>query len=431
MPFEAGRAASQRVIRVWHSITDFSEDVVNDLLKEFQIAHPSIEVEVEMIPGGYTGIIERLRDTPADQRPDVLLGTTESVRLQVDSGGFVPVDACTEGETPPMLTDLLPVIDRTFRSGGRLWAAPFNISASVLFYDADRWSRAGVDPGSPPTTFEELEEIANQLVDSGETTTGIVLFERSASWLVEQVSAKYGEEIISPENGRSTAPVALVDLGGSRTEALLGRFQEMRRVGRLAWVGENTEEIGDLLQLVHATEPSGMTFHTSAAIGDILRLLETAGPLQSVSIGVGPLPGPPGGLAGGGAWWLVDNGDPAQVGAAWAFAEWMSAPRQVAQLASVTGYVPTTYTAADLPIMRDAWDADPVLRVGYDQLAASPDSPAGAGIQIGPMLEVRQVIEAAVTDIIDGGADPAVRLDEAGVTAMGLIQVYEQIATGS
>lgn len=415
------------VLTVWHSMGGDAEGFLDDLIDEFEEEFPGIVVEAERIDGGYDGALTRLGETPAGEWPDVFMGSPDSVRIQADSDKFVPIDECTDNETPESFTDLLPVIDRTYRLGGRLWAAPFNVSTPVLFYDTTTWDRAGVDSTIPPLTFTDLDRISRSLVASGEVTTGIVMYDRSASWLIEQVASKRDRLLVVPDNGRSGTLFDTVDLGGVVAVELLQMFSNLEDDGILEWIGINPDGLGDLLQLVHPETPSGMTLHTSASIGDVLRLVES-GALPDGKLGIGPMPGPPGGLVGGGAWWLVDSEDSQEIGAAWTFVNWMSRPGHVAQMASLTGYVPTTTRASDEPTTVESWASKPIMRVAFEQLRATPDSSAGAGMQVGPMVDARRTIEIAASKVIDAGDDPAVEISQAEETILELLLAYEELA---
>ena len=65
----------------------------------------------------------------------------------------------------------------------------------------------GLDPDDPPTTFDELESVVRQLRDSGAAATGMVLYDRAASWLVEQAAAQEGRLLVEPANGREGTSV--------------------------------------------------------------------------------------------------------------------------------------------------------------------------------------------------------------------------------
>ena len=179
------------------------ESFFDDVVATFETEHPGITVEVTPFDGSYSDALEQLAALDPDDRPDVFMGSSSSVRLQYDSGLFVAPSECTDGDTPDALRDLLPVIEQTYIVDGSLVAAPYNVSTAVMMYDRNRWRAAGLDPDDPPATFDELEVVVRRLRDSGAAATGMVLYDRSASWLVEQAAAQDGRLLVEPVNGRA------------------------------------------------------------------------------------------------------------------------------------------------------------------------------------------------------------------------------------
>ena len=45
----------------------------------------------------------------------------------------------------------------------KICAIPYNISTPVMYYNKDLFEKSGLDPDSPPTTWEELLETAKAI----------------------------------------------------------------------------------------------------------------------------------------------------------------------------------------------------------------------------------------------------------------------------
>jgi sn-glycerol 3-phosphate transport system substrate-binding protein len=415
-------------IAIWHSLDGDVLGFFDEVIAEFESEHPGIDVVSTRYEGGYTAGLEQLATLDEADRPDVFMGSNSSIRVQHDSGLFVPPSECTDGETPDALRDLLPIIERTHTVDGTLVAAPYNVSTPVMMYDRKLWRAAGVDPDDPPATFDELEVVIRRLRDSGAATTGMVLYDRAASWLVEQSAAQDGRLLVEPANGREGTAVTSVEFDTPETVANLERFRVLSREGYILWAGINQSGRDDLLQLVSPDEPSGLTLHTSASIGDVVRVVESGLIGGDVEVGAAPLPGnTPGGLAGGGSWWLLEHDNPARVGAAWTLVDWLIQPDRLAELAAFTGYVPTTERAVASEVTAASWEEIPALRVGYEQLAAMPDTDAAAGMQVGPMVEVQRALEVAASVAIEADQDPAEQLRLAEGTALTALDAYDAI----
>ncbi len=400
----------------------------DDLIAEFESEHPGIEVEASRYEGNYTDGILALAGLDPTERPDVFMGSNASVRLQHDSGLFVSPAECTGGSVPDALTDLLPIIERTYTVGDELVAAPYNVSTPVMMYDRNLWRAAGVNPDDPPATFDELESVVRRLRDSGAATTGMVLYDRASSWLIEQAAAQEGRLLVEPANGYDGVATDSVLFETPEAIDTLDQFSALYREGYILWAGLNLSGSDDLLQLVSAEAPSGLTLHTSAALGDTLRIVESGAIGADVDVGVAALPGnAPGGLVGGGAWWMLEGDDPVRVGTAWTLVDWLIQPDRVAELAAFTGYVPTTDRAASSPVNAASWAAEPGFRVGFEQLAVMPATDAAAGMQVGPMVEVQRALEVAASFAITADRDAAAELRAAEVTALAALDAYEAI----
>ena len=409
---------------VWHGLTSKTADeYLPDAVARFEEAHPGITVELVKgdieYPSGLPSFVD-----PSVSRPDVMFGSNLTVRSQADSGLFIPVEACTGGETPPQFDGLLPAVDRTYRVNGTLWGAPYNVSTPVLIYDGNLWRGAGVDPDQPPETIDELLDTAETLYELGAARSGLTLYNGSALWLITETAAKEGRLLVEPNNGHDVDTIEVARIATVESLELLDRLRGLESRGVIQWTRENVND-EDLALLAARAQGTAMTLHTSAALGEIYDLVE-AGAFEQQELRVGPMPGPaPGAIPGGGSWWLPDGDDDDRTAAAWQFIDWMTQPERIAELAAFSGYVPTTPAAVEHPITVESWEQRPQLRVGYEQVAATPGTPAAVGVQVGPRVEFMQAIEIGTAYIIDVGNDPRLELENAVTKAMESVQAYE------
>lgn len=421
-------------LTVWHTIGNDVADVFVDLLDRFQTDHPGIELVIEDL-GGLSQIETAFTTAATGELPDLIMGQADAIRSFADSGRFVPPAACTGGDVPEVLSDLLPVVAGTYTVGNDLVAVPFLVSTPVLVFDTSTFRAAGLDPDRPPSTPDELADAARALVSSGVAPRGLAMYDRAASWLVEQWAAREGRPLLEPANGHGSAggEDLRAVFGGPDDVAALTWLRELADGGLVNWLGLNESGVEDLFALVDPTAPAGMTLHTSAAIGDLTRLLaDPDTPFPDAGLGIGALPGPGrGALVGGNNWWIVDDGDPVRAGAAWLLAEWLASPDQQALLTTLTGYAPATAATASHPDVVAHWAADPNFAVPYRQLTESGSTPGHLGMQAGPRVAVQRLLEIAAAAVVTESADPVVALDRARERADELLALYAATPAGA
>lgn len=392
--------STQEVV-VWHALSNDAKLKLEELTDRYNASQSGVTVRLET-RGNYVETLRALADVSPSERPDAVLADQKSVRTLFDSDLTIPPQECSADGLPPF-DDLLPVIEATYSLDGELLATPYNVSTPVLMFDPAKMRRAGLDPADPPSTLEELSAANEAVVASEAAPYGLVAWDGYGPWFVTQYNSRRGELSGSPANGRTGDPVDLVDF---TTEEIVASFDWLRnevQTGRAVWIGGNPSGIDDLLKGVDPAEGAAFTFNTSGAIGDLTRVLE-AGTFPGVELGVAPLPGPgEGALVGGGAFWLLNSGNPERVGAAFDFVSWLLQPLQHDEFTTYTGYAPVRRSALDEPALVAAWDLNPALRVGYDQLVDLPGDATRAGPAWGAGDEVDRILYETMTAVIEGG----------------------------
>lgn len=417
-------------ITVWHNLGgEQTFAVFDELIGRFESEHPWVQVDL-VDGGGYTVAVAELRSATPDELPDLFMGAVDDVRRLAESGLFIGPEQCW-GREPEVFDDLLPVVRTTLTVDGSLHAYPFNISSPVTIFDRALFARAGLDPDRPPTTPDELRRVLETVVAAGEAPGGLALYDRAASWIIEQWAAADGRVLVEPDNGLRGHPVDRVRFATDEAVQALDWLRQLADDDLVTWVGLNQSGIDNLLRLVDLSDRAAVTFHTSASLGELVFLVYEAGlpDLEDADLGVGPFPTPsgaPGTLIGGGAWWLVDRGDGVRSGAAARLAEFLLSPDVQATFTAATGYVPATRSAAESPITHDRWAEFPQFAVAYEQLVGLTGTSAQAGMQIGPRVAVQRVLEEAAAEVVVSGRDPMEALTDAEVAARLIIEAYER-----
>jgi sn-glycerol 3-phosphate transport system substrate-binding protein len=370
-------------------------DAIKTLVDQYNGSQDKVHVDLQL-QGTYDEASDKyLTALRGDTLPDLTLLEETRLQLMIDSKSVVPVQDCIDADDYDT-SDHLPVVLKEFTVDGKLWPMPFNVSNPVLYFDTNDFTKAGLDPKAPPSSFAELVDAAKKIKASGAAGTGFAW--EMAPWYFEQWFAKAGKPIVDHDNGRTgRAEKATID--NATGKEVLGFVKQLFDEGLALNVGRNESGADQLLAL--GKGDAAMTISTSAALGSIYDI-QAGGQFTDVGVGVGPFPGDDadgGGVqVGGGSLWMVGKGKSDQTKAAtWDFFKYLNEPEQQAQWAKLTGYIPIRKTAATLPDVTDTWKERPNFKVAYDQLLASHNS---GGASIGPYKELREAIRDGLEALV-------------------------------
>src|SRR5262249_24852464 len=91
------------------------------------------------------------------------------------------------------------------RFGGKIAALPFAVSTPILYYNADLFRKAGLDPRKPPETWAELEQAAQRLTIPSEGQHGIWFhWNITGNWLFQAIVSCAGGHMVAPDEKRVT-----------------------------------------------------------------------------------------------------------------------------------------------------------------------------------------------------------------------------------
>ena len=421
---EPATGAAQATVLLWEIIGgDEGQNAFDELVAEFNASQTAVRLVAESV-GGANDLLFTLSQTPAAEWPDLVVATPQAMKRLLDSGRVVRPDECPGGQVAG--DGLLPVVRATYEVDGVLQAVPFGVSSSVLWFDTVEMRAAGLDPASPPATLEALAAASRQIVDSGVSPYGLVVYDWMTAYLLTNGALQRGEVFALPDNGRSGGPVS-VDLDTPANREALTWLRDIVIVNGGVSIGLTPAGVEDLTRVADPLDGATMTVHTSAALGDVIALLE-AGSFPGVELGVGPLPGPGrGAVLGGNGFFLIDHGDPARAGAAFDVVTWFTEPANIARFDAATGYIPPSFRVAAEPVLVAAWAEHPEMRVAWDQVLALPGNDVTAGALFGPSAEVERLFFELTADVVDNGMPPAEALQGLTDDINALLAQYDAV----
>jgi len=406
--FGAGSAQAATDIQWWHSMTGALNDRVNDIANGFNASQKDYKV-VPVYKGGYAdSLTAAVAAVRAGKAPDILqvfeVGTATMMAGKKVIKPVYEVMAQSGEKFDPK--SYMPAVTSYYSdTQGRMLSMPFNSSTTVFFYNKDAFKKAGLDPNKPPKTWDEVQNAATKLKDSGMACGFTTAWQ---SWVqLENMSAWHNQEFATKQNG----------FGGLDTKLAFNTQLLVRHIAKLSsWV-----KSGLFTYAGRTTQPEakfyggdcGMLTTSSAAYANIKRN-------SKFQFGISQLPyyedvkgAPQNSIIGGGSLWVLEGKKPAEYKGVAKFFTYMSSPAVQAEWHQKTGYVPITKAAYELTKKQGFYEANPGTDVAIQQLLLKNPTKDSKGIRLGNFVQIRGIIDEELESVWAQKKGPKQALDDA------------------
>lgn len=380
-------------------------EVVDSLIADCTAEMPNVSVEA-VYSGSYADTMTKAQTAArSGEGADLaVLLSTELFTLQ-DQNLIVPLDEISD--------DLGWVEDRfypAFLESGvdaddTLWSLPFQRSTIVQYHNKDLFAQAGLDPESPPQTWDELTQAAQQIVESGVAEYGIEIpSTQFGYWMLQALAIQAGTELTDGSGAQTMfddpAAVEAMEYWAGLQE------QGLMPPGTTEWA--STPE--DFLQ--------GRTAMMWTTTGNLANVRENA----SFEFGVSELPSQerPGSPVGGGNIYVFEQANEAEREAALALAECLTAPENTAAWSIETGYVATGPEAWDTEAMQEYVAEFPQAQVARDQLEN-----AVVELSTHENGRVVQVVNDAIASVLTDQAEPEAAMNDLQEQVEQILEPYQ------
>ncbi|MGW3953103.1 ABC transporter substrate-binding protein [Streptomyces sp. NPDC004752] len=282
--------------------------------------------------GSYEAVDQRIQaGLTAGNPPDLALIGLNSVRTYADAHLAMPLDPYLTPAKGFTAADFYPSFLELGKRDGKTWALPYGVSVLLLYYNADIFRKAGLDPDRPPATLSELRTAAQRIVSAKAARYGVNLSaDGSGLWGYQNLILSNGGALMNADETRLT-------LTDPKVSSIVQYWADITKSGLGQPLDRKTEMDaflrGDLAMFVQAN--SGIVALTSAK--------------HSFQIRTAPFPLPDGGTrkapaAGGGL--VVLSKDADKQAAAWAVITELTSPRSATNLTKASGYLTPNRVAA-------------------------------------------------------------------------------------
>ena len=265
--FALSSAVAQELEMWTLALSPTFDDYINGVIADFEAEHPGVTVQwVDLPDGGFPD--KFFASIAAGQAPDVVNLNTSRMRLAVKEDALVNL---SENATDEQLSIYFPSLLESSSVNGSVYALPWYQAPTILMYNKSIFEQAGLDPETPPATYEEAIAMA-QTIREATFLEGIAPLPFPEDWLVQN-----GVDILS-EDG--TEPAFNTPEGVAALQIYVDAV-ENRAVSQDAINFDYQKAIGDFAGGQDAMLVTGPQF---------LRTVESDGPEVYTNLGLAPYP---------------------------------------------------------------------------------------------------------------------------------------------
>ncbi len=386
-------------------------EIVDGYVAEFEAANPDIKVEA-VYSGNYTDTTTRaLTAARSGTPPTVAVLLATDIYTLIDSGVVEPVDNWIGTDEDRAWVDgFMPAYLASANVEGHLWAVPFQRSTAVMYYNKEAFAAAGLDPETPPATWDELVEYGEALTlrdGSGNVTQwglGIPGSTNAVHWLFGALVAQNKGQL-SSDDGLHTFFDTPEVIEALQYYVDLSTKHGIHPPGVQEWGTTPSDFMEGRLAMAWTTT------------GNLTNILNNA----TFDFGVAAYPGnpDPASVLGGGNLYIFEGASDEQKAAAFEFIKFLTSDELLADWGIKTGYVAPRDGSWETDLMQAYVAEVPQAEVARRQIAVSvPEISTFEG------QRVNEVLNAAIQAALTGQATPEDALKAAQVEADRILSAY-------
>src|SRR5690554_972909 len=196
------QAANSITIQFWNAFTGSDGDILREIVNRFNEENPyEINIEMDIMPGNT--LTEKLAPAIAtNTAPAIILASNLDVPMYAQNGTMIAMDDFFD-ETDTDRDDFAEAALESLQYEGSQIMIPMQWFTTYLYYNKDLFKAAGLDPETPPATWEELAEYAAKITDPDKNIYGIKFcVSGGVSWFNSLFLAN-GGQVVDTENKES------------------------------------------------------------------------------------------------------------------------------------------------------------------------------------------------------------------------------------
>src|SRR5260370_1775405 len=397
-------------VEFWHGLTQPLGGMLEQIAADFNASQKEYRVNASFkgqYPEVMTGAIAAFR---AGNAPGIVqMFEVGTATMMAAKGAVKPVyELMQESGLPFDPNAFVPAVKGYYSTpDGKMLSMPFNSSTTIMFYNKDAFTRAGLDPAKPPVTWPETIEAAKKLKAAG---IECPLTTAWPTWTqLENFSAIHNVPLATKVNGMAGLDTEL-KFNSPLHVKHIQNLLDMQKAGLFKYGGR--DGAGDAL---FASGECAMIHGSSGLRG---RLVKEA----KYAWGAAPLPywpdakdAPKNSILGGASFWVLKSPTrkPEEYKGIAEFFNYINTPAVRPQWAMDTRYVPITTAAFEIIKKSGYYDKNPRADVAYPPMTRTQPTDNSKGLGLRNMPESRNIMQEEMEKALQGQQNAQQALDAA------------------
>jgi ABC-type glycerol-3-phosphate transport system substrate-binding protein len=159
----APKSVAPAKVQLWWFGGAVREPTMKKIVDKFKEVNPKIDVTMQMFTGWDDLHQKSLLAIAGGDPPDITLVKPINLGDLAERGSLLALDPYIQRDKidTKRWFDVVATYDSMWKS--KYYALPWNMAAYVLLYNKDRFTEAGLNPDSPPKTWNELLEYSRKM----------------------------------------------------------------------------------------------------------------------------------------------------------------------------------------------------------------------------------------------------------------------------
>ncbi|MBU2358642.1 MAG: sn-glycerol-3-phosphate ABC transporter substrate-binding protein UgpB [Alphaproteobacteria bacterium] len=401
-------AQAQTDISWWHAMTGANSEVVEKIASDFNASQSDYKI-MPVFKGTYPETLNAgIAAFRAGQAPDIIQVFDVGTGVMMGAEGAVmPVaDVLTNaGMTFDKSAYLPGIVAYYSKPDGTMLSFPYNSSSPITYYNKDIFEKAGLDPNTPPATWDDVWSMAKTIKESGAAPCGY-----TSTWLtwihLENFAAWNNVPYATQGNGLEPGATPELMINAPIFVNHFQQIADLAKDGTFKYGGRTSEA----KQIFLAGE-CGIFTESSGGLGDIVK--------SGMNYGIGQLPydtagnGPQNTIPGGASLWVMGGkSDETYAGVA-AFFDYLSQADVQEYLHQTSGYLPVTMEAYEATKASGFYDENPGRETPITQMMGKAPTENSKGVRLPNLPQIRDIENEEFEKMLAGDQTAQQALDNA------------------